>query len=150
MIQKKTGVYEQINLRKTRLKNECKKVELKKTAEMAGERGKNGQRREGRRRSRGKKEEEEDDNDEEDDEESSCSRIAYRSVSPKATEPLILIIGYSLGSPRVPRDATVCSVYRHIYSRTCPLPFFFPFNSAHLDIRSLYLRLYRYRQRFSR
>lgn len=70
----------------------------------------NGQRQEGRRRrSRGKEEEEEDDNDEEDDEESSCSRITYRSVSPKATEPLILIIGYSLGSPRVPRGATVCS-----------------------------------------
>ncbi|KYN01635.1 hypothetical protein ALC62_07607 [Cyphomyrmex costatus] len=66
-----------------------------KTAEMAG--GKNVQRQEGRRKSRGmEEEEEEDDNDDEDDEESSCSRIAYRSVSPKATEPLILIIGYNL------------------------------------------------------
>lgn len=78
---------------------------------MAGERGKNGQRQEKRRRSRGKEEEEEEDNDDEDDEESSCSRIAYRSVSPKATEPLILIIGYSLGSSRVPRGATACSGY---------------------------------------
>lgn len=85
-----------------------KEVDLKKAAEMTSERGKNGQRQEERRRSRGK-EEEEDDNDDEDDEESSCSRIAYRSVSPKATEPLILIIGYSLGSPRVPRGATACS-----------------------------------------
>lgn len=81
---------------------------------MAGERGKNAQRREERRRGRGK--EEEDDNDDKDDEESSCSRIAYRSVSPKATEPLILIIGYSLGSPRVPRGATArrAAVYRHV------------------------------------
>lgn len=33
--------------------------------------------------------------------ESSCSRIAYRTVSPKAMEPLILIIGYSLASPHI-------------------------------------------------
>lgn len=82
-----------------------KKVDLKKTTEMVSERGKNGQRQDERRRSGGKEEEDDD----EDDEESSCSRIAYRSVSPKATEPLILIIGYSLGSPRMPRGATACS-----------------------------------------
>lgn len=66
-----TGIYKQINLHKTRLKKECKKkVDLKKTAEIAGnERGKN----EERRRSRGKEEEEED-NDDEDDEESSCKQ----------------------------------------------------------------------------
>lgn len=53
--------------------------------------------------------------DDEDDEGSSCSRIAYRSVSPKATEPLILIIGCSLGSPRVPRGATAQRPYtRHV------------------------------------
>lgn len=80
---------------------------------MAGEREKNGERQEERRRSRGKGEEEEE--DDEDDEGSSCSRIAYRSVSPKATEPLILIIGCSLGSPRVPRGATAQRPYtRHV------------------------------------
>lgn len=45
--------------------------------------------------------------------------IAYRSVSPKATEPLILIIGYSLGSPLVCRGAQLrgaAAVYR--YTRT--------------------------------
>lgn len=106
---------------------------------MTSEKGRNGQRQEERRRRR-RKEEEDDD---EDDEESSCSRIAYRSVSPKATEPLILIIGYSLDSSRVPRGATASwqRPYIGTYSRTCPLPFF-PFNSAYLDIRSLYLRLY--------
>jgi len=94
-----------------RLKKECKKIDLKKTAEMVSEKRKNGQRREERRISSGKEEEEEEDgeNDDEDDEESSCSKIAYRSVSPKATEPLILIIGYSLDSPREPRGATAYS-----------------------------------------
>ncbi|EGI70123.1 hypothetical protein G5I_00880 [Acromyrmex echinatior] len=70
-------------------------IRFTKTAEMAG--GKNEQRQEGRRKSNGKEEEEEEEEeDDNDDEESSCSRIAYQSVSPKATEPLILIIGYNL------------------------------------------------------
>ncbi|KYN21832.1 hypothetical protein ALC57_05815 [Trachymyrmex cornetzi] len=78
------------------IKQNTLKAARVKTAEMAG--GKNGRRQERRRKSRGKEEEEEEDDndDDEDDEESSCSRIAYRSVSPKATEPLILIIGYNL------------------------------------------------------
>jgi len=63
-----------------RLKKECKKkIDPKKTAEMASEKIKNGQRREERRTSSGKEEEDGENNDE-DDEESSCSRIAYRSV----------------------------------------------------------------------
>lgn len=59
-----------------------------------------------------RKERGEEEEDDEDDEESSCSGIAYQSVSPKATEPLILIIGYSLDFlllVRLEGRATACS-----------------------------------------
>ena len=61
-----------------------------------------------------------------------CTVNASRDVSPKATEPLILIIGYSL--PLLVPEAYLSAEPTCIamYSRTCPLPFFFPFSSTHL------------------
>lgn len=72
--------------------------------------------------------------------------IAQQCVSPKATEPLILIIGYrtttSLSPPHVCRGAQlhgIATIYRYvcIYTRTCPIPFLFPFNSIHLGIEKV-------------
>ena len=81
-----------------------------------------------------------------------CTVNAFRDVSPKATEPLILIIGYSLlllvPGAYLSTEPTCIATY----SRTCPLPFFFPFSSTHLG-KTLYLhacREYSPRENFSR